>query len=185
MGLSGDPEARSRQLANLRRAPAAPVGNRRALRHGGYAMVARARLEAKALQVYDALAADAPLRSLDGGLPAHDAAMVRLLADALCRLEDVSANLRDYGLFDQDTDELRSAVDLERRLRQEAADYLDALGMTPRSRARIGLELTAAGKPSPEIARVVAPKDESASREILRILASSGALDEDPSEREN
>jgi hypothetical protein len=142
VGLSPDPDKRDRQLANLRRAPAPPSGNRRALRHGGYAQVARERLEAKTLEVYDAIAADAPLRDTDGGLPAADAAMVRLLAEALCRLDDVAANVRDYGLLDQETGAVRPVVELERRLRQEAADHLDALGMTARSRSRLGLELT-------------------------------------------
>lgn len=70
MPLSGDPDARARQLANLRPgARTAPPGNRRALSHGGYAAVTRDRLDTKVREVYDALAADAPLRDLDGGLP--------------------------------------------------------------------------------------------------------------------
>ena len=40
--------------------------------HGAYAEVARERLDAKAGEVFDALRADAPLRDLDGGLPAAD-----------------------------------------------------------------------------------------------------------------
>lgn len=44
-GLSANPERRGRQLANLRQAPAPPASNQRALRHGGYAEVARGRLE--------------------------------------------------------------------------------------------------------------------------------------------
>lgn len=141
MPLSRDPDARRRQLANLRPgAMTAPPGNRRAVKHGAYAAVVRERLEAKSREVYEALAADAPLRGPDGELPAADAVAVRLLAEALCRLDDVSAHLRDRGLTDEDG-AVRPAVELESRLRREAADHADALGMTPRSRARLGLDV--------------------------------------------
>jgi len=81
------------------------------------------------------------LRGEDGGLPAHDGVVVRLAAAALCRLEDVEAHLRDRGLLDADGN-VRPAVDLERRLRVEALGYLAELGMTPTSRARLGLDLS-------------------------------------------
>src|SRR5687767_382076 len=126
--LSRREGARRRQLANLSsRPPAPPAGNQRARRHGGYAAVVRERLEAKTLEVYEALAADAPLRDPGGDLPRADHAIVALLAECLCRLEDVGASVRDYGLLDQKTGAVRPAVELERRLRQEAADHLDAL----------------------------------------------------------
>lgn len=141
-GLSKRPAARARQLANLTPRPPAPEsGNQRARTHGGYATVARDRLEAKVLEVFDAVASDAPLRDADGELPRHDHAQVALLAECLCRLEDVSANLRDYGLFDQKTGAARPALEVERLLRREAADHLDAMGMSPRSRARLGLDV--------------------------------------------
>lgn len=141
MSVSKDPERRRRQLANLRPAPAAPVGNRRALRHGGYATVARERLDAKTRQVFEALAFDAPLRDADGGLPAPDAAIVMLLAQCLVRVEDVAANVAVYGVVDERTDTVRGAAELERRLRLEAAGYMNDMGMTPASRARLGLDL--------------------------------------------
>lgn len=156
MPLSRREAARARQLANLTpRPPTPPEGNQRARRHGGYAVVAAKRMEAKAAEVFDAVAADAPLRDHDGGLPAADAALVRLTAEALCRLEDVSANIRDHGLLDGKGD-VRPVVDLERRLRAEVADHLDALGMSPRSRAKLGLDVarmadlsTAMSEPDP------------------------------------
>lgn len=141
LALSRDPVARAAQLGNLRPAPSAPLGNARARTHGAYGQVVRQRLDAKVLEVHDALAADAPLRDASGELPAADHAQVRLLAECLCRLEDVSANLRDFGLFDQKTGAARPALEVERRLRQEAAGYLDAMGLTPRSRARLGLDV--------------------------------------------
>ena len=139
--LSSDPAARGRQLANLVSAPRAPVGNQRARSHGGYAAVVRERLDVKVLEVADALGSDLPLRDADGGVPRADAVAVRLLAENLCRLDDVSAHLRDFGLFDQATGEPRPALDLERRLRAETLDLAESLGLTPRSRARLGLDL--------------------------------------------
>jgi len=141
MPLSSDPERRARQLSNLRPAPPAPHGHSRSRKHGGYATVLRERLEAQEAAIFDALAADAPLRDQAGELPAHDTAAVALLARCLCRLEDVAANVRDFGLFDQKTGAVRPVVDLEGRLRREAAGYLDALGMTPKARAALGLDL--------------------------------------------
>ncbi len=161
MGLSRDPVKRERQLAALRRnaasAPPAPKGNQRGVVHGGYARVARERLDAKARDVYDALASDAPVRGPDGDLPRYDSPLLRLLAMTLCRLEDVEQHIALYGGFDPKTREARGVLEVEAHLRREAADYLDRLGMSPRSRARLGVDLartadlaTAMSEPDPE-----------------------------------
>ncbi|HYI35646.1 MAG TPA: P27 family phage terminase small subunit [Thermoleophilaceae bacterium] len=140
MPLSRREAARQRQLDNLRTGPPAPKGNQLSRSHGGYATVAVERMEAKAREVYDALAADVPLKE-NGGLPAADSVAVRMLAEALCRLEDVSAHLRDFGLYDQETKAERPAVAREQQLRREVADWLDALAMTPRSRGKLSIDL--------------------------------------------
>lgn len=139
---SKEPAAHARQLANLRTAPLppAPLANQRARTHGGYAAVSHERLGEKALAVFTALAADAPLRDGAGELPAADAALVRLAAECLLRLEDIGQHLGEQGLFDR-KGAVRPVVELEGRLRREAADHLDALGMSPRSRGRLGLDL--------------------------------------------
>jgi len=146
-GLSSDPRRRSRQLANLRRggAPPAPAGNQRHKTHGAFAVIAAARLETKTREVFDALAQDAPLRDKDGGLPREDTVAVLMLAKALCRLEDVEQYLTLNGLVDGEG-EIRPAVDHERRLRAEVGDALDALGMTPRARAKLGLDVARAAE---------------------------------------
>lgn len=161
MGLSSDPAAAERSKANLvpGGAPAEP-GNRRAVKHGLYATLARERLDDKRREIFDALAEDAPLRERDGGLPAADAMIVELLAESICR----RVGLREY--LDTQAEAAKSKpprpdtnlLDLERRLRKEAAGYADQLGLTPRSRTRIGLDLvhaaqhdlsTALGEPDP------------------------------------
>lgn len=140
-GPATTPEGREAQLANLRPAPPPPLGNQRPRQHGGYSIVDRERLDARAKTIFDTLAADAPLRDGEGGLPVADRAVVALLAECLCRLEDVTAWLNEHGLMDS-RGRVRPAVDLEARLRKEAAGYMRDLGMTPTARARLGLDLT-------------------------------------------
>jgi hypothetical protein len=141
--LSDDPAKRQRQLANLQpNARPAPVGNQHRRTHGGYARVRTDEIGQRAAELFDALAADAPLRDPDGELPPVDVAAVHLLARTLVRLERVEAHLDSTGEVDQRSGEPRHAViDLEARLRREAAAMLDRLGMTPAARARLGLDL--------------------------------------------
>ncbi len=143
MPLSDDPAKRERQLANLRpNARPAPLGNQHTRSHGGYASVRQDEVEARAEELFHALAEDAPLRDPDGELPSVDTAAVHLLAQTLVRLERVKVYLDTTGLFDQKTGEPRQAIlDLEARLRREAVSMLDRLGMTPSARARLGLDL--------------------------------------------
>lgn len=139
--LSADPERRRRQLANLQpgRGAAGP-GNKRRLAHGGYSTIAAARLDDKRRELYDALAADAPLRAEDGELPRHDALAVRLLAETLCRLDSVTAYLDLHGQLTEKGEE-RSAVAVADRLTGRAIELARELGMTPASRAKLGLDL--------------------------------------------
>ena len=87
-GSSKDPAARGRSIANLRRGGQTPDGSQR-VTHGAFRRVVDAGdRDAKARTIFDALAADAPLRDPSGELPAADAVTVKLLADALVRLDD-------------------------------------------------------------------------------------------------
>ena len=142
--LSNDPEQRSKQLQNLRPGRgAAGVGNARAISHGAYAAITAERLDAKTLEVAAALSADAPVRAEDGGLPAADTAAMRLLADVLCRLDDIAAYLLRRGWEDEDG-KPRPVLEYEARLRNHAVDLLRELAMTPKSRAALGLDLVRA-----------------------------------------
>lgn len=142
MPLSSDPERRARQLANLRPTPPAPpAGNVRALKHGGTARQATLiRAGSWAERILTELEQEAPLRDPSGGLPPHDRQAVELLASSLARLEAVTAWL-DTRPPVTEKGEVWPAEDTARRLRAESARYLDALGMTPTSRARLGLDL--------------------------------------------
>jgi phage terminase small subunit len=137
---SRDPAKRARQLANLRNAPAAPGGNRRTVTHGAYANLPVERVSAKVREVAAALALDAPVRAEDGGLPAADAVVVRQLAEALCRLDDIAEYLQRRG-WEDSSGKPRPVLDYEGRLRGHVLDLLRELGMTPRARAALGLDL--------------------------------------------
>lgn len=146
MPLSSDPEKRARQLANLTaRPPAPPVGNVRALVHGGTARKATLIAAGSwAALIFGELEAEAPLRAADGGLPAHDRQAVELLASALARLQAVEGWLATRPAVNEKGLPW-PAEDTARRLRREVADHLDALGMTPRSRAKLGLDVARTG----------------------------------------
>ncbi len=144
-----------------RRPPPPEEGNQRGMAHGGYARVAGERLQAKEQEVFAAIAADAPVRDAGGGLPAADSAVVSLLAQTLCRLENVSSWLNEHGevhtrRYSSDNPKTRRArdraqrqrrkldplrvVELEDKLTARAHDLLAPLGMTPRSRAKLNLD---------------------------------------------
>lgn len=139
MPLSNDQEARQRQLANLRRGGPLPSPDN-AVSHGAYKRIALPLLNAKARKITEALAADAPVRAQDGSLPAADMPAVRLLADTLCRLDSISAYLERRGWEGEDG-KPRPVLDYEARLRSQALDVMKELGMTPASRAKLGLDL--------------------------------------------
>lgn len=144
-----------------RKPPPTPKGNKRALTHGAYAQVAPAREDAKRREVFDALAADAPVRDADGGLPAADSPVVSLLAQTLVRLDDLRAYIDEHGLvqhrrYSSDNPKTKRArnrsgrkrrnidplrlLEMEEKLVARAERLLDSLGMTPRSRAKLGLD---------------------------------------------
>jgi hypothetical protein len=139
--LSDRADARSRQLANLKRGGnPVPGGNRIAETHGAYSQIAKAELDGKLAEIHDALALDAPVREVDGGLPAADGPVIRLAAEALCRLDRIGEYLERRGWQD-DSGKPRPVLDYEARLRGHALDLLKELGMTPASRAKLGLDL--------------------------------------------
>lgn len=143
MPLSRDEQARHRQLANLRRGAGdagAGVGNSRAVTHGAYARIAEAELEANTKRVFDAIAADAPVRTAADALPAHDGMIVRQLAEALVRRDRVRLTELRHGL-EAPNGKLRGVVEYGLRLDAQILEYAKELGMTPRSRAALGLDL--------------------------------------------
>ncbi len=157
MGMSKDPKTRKQQLANLDKAPRdGTPGNKNNLKHGARAQVEPRRLEAKVRELYDELAVDVPLQAAGGGPLPYDRMMLRQLAEALCRLEDVSRWIDEHGFTDR-KGRVRSVLKWEGSIRRQVVELLDRLGMSPASRARIGVDLArqvdladAMSEPDPE-----------------------------------
>lgn len=146
--LSTDPAKRAIQLANLRSTPA-PLGNTRTLLHGGNAR--KATLVAAgswAAAIFAQLEEEAPLRDRDGRLPVHDRQVVELLASALARLQAVEGWLANRPAVTEKGMPW-PVEDTARRLRREVAGYLEALGMTPRARVALGLDLALTRRADP------------------------------------
>lgn len=156
MPLSSDPAARERQLANLQPAPAAPSGNRRAVKHGAHSTLSADAISAEVRELYDVLADSAPLRDGVGALPVADEAAVEVAARALHRYRKIATWLDLHGRLAEKTGEPKPAaryeVDCERALERA----LDSLGLNPRSRARLGLDLAGAAEKAPDLARALA-----------------------------
>ena len=123
--------------------------------------------------MFSALSAEAPLRDARGELPRHDAAQVTLLAEVLCRLDSINSYLEARGYLD-DKGNVRPAAELAGRMRREASDYLDALGMTPKSRAKLGLDLAR----TTDLATAMSEPDDERRAELLR----EAGLDEEEAE---
>jgi len=154
--LSRDPDARSRQLGNLKPAPAAPAGNLRTLRHGGRATASTLPVAETAEEIRQALADSAPVRAQDGGLPPADEAAVEVAALALARVRRVTAWLDAFGYLDEKTGDVKPAVRYLEQATRTAERLLSALGMTPTSRARLGLDLAR----QVDLARIMSEPDD-------------------------
>lgn len=162
--LSRDPSKRAAQLANLNPGRgAAGARNQRAVSHGAYARIVAAELEAKTREIFDALSADAPLREADGGLPAADVLVVRMLAEVMVRRERVRLEELRHG-FEAPDGKLRGVVEYGLRLDAQALEIAKEMGMTPLARSKLGLD-TARTKQilkhelAEELARIASERD--------------------------
>lgn len=159
MPLSRDPEKRAKQLANLRPAPPAPQGHSRSLVHGGRAEVLFREVGGEVRELLDLLADAAPVRDADGALPAADAVAVERAARALARYRRLSGWCDAHGRFDERSGEVKPAAEYELRAERALAEALDALGMSPVSRARLGVDLARAASSAEEAEAARAARD--------------------------
>jgi len=174
MPLSSDPDKRNKQLANLKPAPPAPSGHSRSLRHGGRSELLFRDVSDEVLEMTEALAETAPVRDPDGSLPASDAVAVERAARALKRYRHLATWLDLHGRITE-AGKVKPAADLELKAERELERALDSLGMSPSSRARIGVDIVRA---------VGAAEDAAAAREARerldkRLAALDGTADEE------
>jgi hypothetical protein len=156
--LSSDPERRERQLANLKRGanPVTPKGEpSTALNHGGRSKLLYRDVGAEVYELMDALGEAVPVRNADGSVPAADIAAIEYAARALKRYRHLSTWCDAHGRIEEKTGDVKSAAQYELQAERSLAAALDALGMTPTSRAKLGLDLqrTAASAEELEAAR--------------------------------
>src|ERR1700722_4020261 len=111
-----------------------------ATKHSAHAEILPARVSEKARAVAAEIAVAAPVRASDGGLPVHDQEIVKMLATVLCRLDSLGEWLDKNGTLDR-RGKPRSAANWERRLQSQALRFMKELGLTPSSRAKLGLNL--------------------------------------------
>jgi hypothetical protein len=154
--LSRDPIARGNQLANLRRGGTAVEGNGHAVKHGAYATLTADAIADEVRELYDVLADSAPLRDGVGNLPVADEAAVEVAARALHRYRKIAAWCDLYGRLDEKTGEPKGAAKYENECEARLERALDALGLNPRSRAKLGLDLAGAAEKAPDLARALA-----------------------------
>jgi len=141
--LSTDPEKKKKQLANLKPQPAppAPEGNQRRLVHGGRSELLLRDVEAEVRELMDALDEAVPVRDGDGGVPVADVTAIERCARALKRYRHLSQWLDLHGRIEERTGAVKPAAELELKAEAALAAALDGLGLTPTSRAKLGLDL--------------------------------------------
>lgn len=157
--LSRDPDKRTKQLANLRPAPPAPVGHVRSLRHGGRAEELYRDVSGEVRELLDLLADAAPVRDGDGELPAADAIAVERAARALARYRRLSGWCDAHGRLDERSGEVKPAAEYELRAERALAEALDALGMSPTSRAKLGVDLARAASSAEDAVATAAARE--------------------------
>jgi len=143
-------------LANLRQAPPAEKGNKRALQHGAYAKDPRGLAAARAA-IDQELEAHSPIAS------SADMFTRELAARAIARVRQIEEALDERGLWDSEG-EIRPAVAALERATKQAAELLDKLGMNPRSRAALGVDLAR----QTDLATAMSEPDEVKRAELLR-----------------
>jgi len=131
-----------RSLANLKRGNQSSPGNRSAVTHGARARMTECELKPKVAEVFRALAEDAPVREGEA-LPNADAPVVRMLAEALVRIDRIADYLDRKGWEGEDGNP-RPVLGYESRLREHALTLMRELGLTPASRAKLGVDLVRA-----------------------------------------
>jgi hypothetical protein len=184
MPLSSDPQKRANQLANLRAGGRSSTswkpGAAPHLVHG-----ARSRrppavvIDPIVEELRGALEADVPLRGPDGRAPAEDVYLIELAALGLLRVRRCAAFIDLHG----DTDvhgNLRPEVDALGRAIEGAARLLDRLGLSPTSRAKLGLTLVRGASEAAALRRSddfidLEPDAQGLAHDLLRRFSAAGS----------
>ncbi len=134
--VSKDSAKRRNQLANLR-VGGSNLGRTRT--HGLFAALTREEVDAKTLELFEALGDSAPVKDGDG-LPAADAPLVADLAKQMVLRDRVLDFVYRKGFEDAEGNPRSVLGDLA-KLNANILSGFEALECSPRSRARLGLDL--------------------------------------------
>lgn len=114
--------------------------NQVATKHGAYAAIAERELTEKVRELFEAIGSDLPVRDAGGGVPAADVIPLRMLAETLIRRERVRETEMREG-FETPDGRLRGVVEYGLRLDGHALKLCEQMGLTPRSRLALGVDL--------------------------------------------
>lgn len=146
MPLSDDPEKRARQLANLKPGAGAwRPGASPNLKHGLYTRrPERVLLGSVFSEIVDALEDQVPLRGPDGQMLGNFVMACEVAAIQMVRVRRALGYLATNGEVDERGRPRPEAEALEKSL-ERLFGYLDKLGATPTSYARLGFDVARTG----------------------------------------
>lgn len=144
-------------------APKPLPGNQLAAKHYGRATGPIPGTEVARSDILAALSAAAPVRGADGHVPVADGPTLELAARSLARVRAIDGWLEEHGYFGPGG-KMRAAVEYADKATKTAADLLAALGMTPRSRAALGLDMAR----TVDLATAMSEEDPARRRDMMR-----------------
>jgi hypothetical protein len=127
-------------------------------------------------EIEAALADDLPIKGADGSTPGHSRVMVELAAVALLRVRRVESFLALHGTEDA-RGRWRPENDAAVKATEAAAKLLDRLGLSARSAAALGVDVSRMGAkldPSTVIAMAREEQDPAIRAELLRSIGLDG-----------
>lgn len=161
---SRDPDAHRKQLENLDPLARRPeLRNRRAGRHLGHAEPTPGELNPYEREIEEQLAGETPLRE-GSELPPADREAVRNLARDRWRLDNVRAWNNLHGVVEERTGQVKPSAQLEVVLSRRVTEQLEALGLTPRGRVKLGLDLAR----TTDLTAALSEPDDDRRRDLLR-----------------
>ncbi|HEX3854742.1 MAG TPA: P27 family phage terminase small subunit [Polyangiaceae bacterium] len=165
-------------MANLKRPKGAQKGDQKGLKSGARAKLPVGDIAAARQEMAEALAEAAPLRDKDGNLPKADAIAVEVVAAALARYRHMQEYLERVTPFTTGQRLRYTLVRELRRTEKQLLAELHELGMTPRGRAALGLDVARTGA---EMQKVATPnRDPEHLLALARMLQRVGVVPELP-----
>jgi hypothetical protein len=127
-------------IANLRRGLPAPIGNARAMTHGFQSEALVKDVSDEVRELAALIAETVPVKDPDGSAPAADTLAIEAAAVALKRWRSVHQWCELHGRL-TDKGEVKPAANYELEGERALHRCLDALGLSPMARSKLGLNI--------------------------------------------